>query len=438
MTFTHALGTNNYGSAKFIVDASAANGTHTTIAAALTSASSGDTIFIRPGTYTENLTLKAGVNLAAYVCDAITPNVIILGKCTMTTAGTVTISGVQLKTNSDFFLAVTGSADSVVNLINCDLNVNNNNGISYTSSGTGSGILMKWCSGDTGTTGIAYFVSSGAGIIKIFCCAFENHGQSLTNSTISAGVLYVDNSKILFPTTSSSTAAMQFTNCQIIASGVNSTMITHNGSANNSWAQNCKIASGTSSAISIGATFVVTNCDIQSTNTNAITGAGTITYQGLTFSGTSSTINTTTQSNSGTLPGSRNTAPSAGLLGEQIRATVAFGTPVSLSNNTQTNVTSISLTAGIWDVTGIVGFQGATTGTVCQASISTTSATGGTRGDNSVQFPFLSQANIDLDLTIPSYRLTLTTTTTVYLVAFMLYTVGTGTTFGRISATRVG
>jgi pectin methylesterase-like acyl-CoA thioesterase len=65
MTFTHALSTNNYGPAKFIVSSSAANGTHTTIAAALTSASTGDTIFIRPGTYTENLTLKAGVNLTA-------------------------------------------------------------------------------------------------------------------------------------------------------------------------------------------------------------------------------------------------------------------------------------------------------------------------------------------------------------------------------------
>ena len=46
MTFTHALSTNNYGPAKFIVDALVANGTHTTIASALTSASSGDTIFL--------------------------------------------------------------------------------------------------------------------------------------------------------------------------------------------------------------------------------------------------------------------------------------------------------------------------------------------------------------------------------------------------------
>src|SRR5512135_3481216 len=125
MGFLMALKTadNNFGTAKFIVSGAYSDGcTHITIASALTDASSGDTIFIRPGTYTENLTLKAGVNLTAFTGDGslnTTSNVVILGKCTMTTAGTVNISGVQLKTNSDFFLAVTGSANSIVNLNSC-------------------------------------------------------------------------------------------------------------------------------------------------------------------------------------------------------------------------------------------------------------------------------------------------------------------------------
>jgi len=58
---------NNYGTAKLIVDATAGSGNYTTIAAALAAASSGQTIFIRPGTYTENLTLVAGVNLTSLV-----------------------------------------------------------------------------------------------------------------------------------------------------------------------------------------------------------------------------------------------------------------------------------------------------------------------------------------------------------------------------------
>ena len=134
------LGTNTFTTAKWIVSPTASDGTHTTIAAALTSASSGDTIFIRPGTYTENPTLKAGVNLSAYTCDALTPNVTISGKCTFTGAGTVSISGINLQTNSDFCLAVTGSAASIVYLNNCYINALNNTAISYTSSSSSSAI----------------------------------------------------------------------------------------------------------------------------------------------------------------------------------------------------------------------------------------------------------------------------------------------------------
>ncbi len=131
---SHLANINPMSSSRWIVDPLGFNGTHTTIASAITSATSGDTIFLLPGTYTENLTLAAGVNLTAYNCDSTTPNVTISGKCTFTGAGTVSISGIRLQTNSDFLLAVTGSAASIVNLIDCYLNCTNNTGISYTSS----------------------------------------------------------------------------------------------------------------------------------------------------------------------------------------------------------------------------------------------------------------------------------------------------------------
>ena len=104
----------------------ASDGTHTTISAALTSASSGDTIFIRPGTYTENPTLKAGVNLTAFGSDSSengVGNVIINGTCTLTTAGSVTISRrFELQTDSVGILQLVGTVASVVNLQNCYLN----------------------------------------------------------------------------------------------------------------------------------------------------------------------------------------------------------------------------------------------------------------------------------------------------------------------------
>jgi|SRR5712671_1620865 len=303
MTFSHALSTNNYGPAKFIVDASAANGTHTTIATALTSASSSDTIFIRPGTYTENLTLKAGVNLAAYTGDEMTPNVTIVGKATMSTAGTVTISNIRLQTNSDFFLVVSGSAASIVSLENCYLNCSNNTGISYTSSGVTSLIQIISCFGNLATTGIALFASSGSGLISFVYSEIANSGGSSTNNTASAGIITVDHSLFSNPITTSSTGALAFLHSRIDSAAQNTTALTLGGSGTTTVAYSI-INSGSASSISVGgADVTVRSVSVGSTNINGITGAGTITYGNINFSTGSSGMNTTTQLAGFTRPG---------------------------------------------------------------------------------------------------------------------------------------
>lgn len=134
-----------------------------------------------------------------------------------------------------------------------------------------------------------------------------------------------------------------------------------------------------------------------------------------------------------------NTAPPAGFIGEQIRSFVGAGSAVNLTNNTAANITSISLTAGIWDVSCVCSYvTGAITGTSIEVSINTVSATRGTQGDNICASPMMPTTNSQATLVIPSYRLTLSATTTVYMVGFSLFSVGTQAAFGRLSATRVG
>jgi hypothetical protein len=292
------LPTNTFTTAKWIVSATASDGTHTTIAGALTSASSGDTIFIRPGTYTENLTLKAGVNLTAFGSDSSlnqTGKVIISGKATFTGAGSVTISGIQLQTNSDFLLAVTGSAASIVNLINCNLNCTNNTGISLTSSS--GAINLNNCFGDLGTTGIAVFAAT-ANNLQFFYCDFTNSGGSSTANTFSGAILNMAHCRFSNPlTTSGSTAVFNASWTNIGTSGQNVTAITHGStSATSSTVTNCFFSTGTASSISVSvnATLTTTLCRVESSNTNAITGAGTLINAGNSFTGTSSVINTTT------------------------------------------------------------------------------------------------------------------------------------------------
>lgn len=290
------LSTNTFTTAKWIVSATSSDGTHTTIASALTSSASGDTIFIRPGTYTENLTLKAGVNLTAFVCDATTPNVTISGKCTFNAAGTVSISGINLQTNSDFALAVTGSVASIVNLSECNLNCLNNTGISFTSSSASAQVNVFKCRGNLATTGIGLFAHSSAGNMIIDYCDFTNTGASSTASTVSAGIVYIAVTGAPFPFSTSSGGIIAFSYSSVNTSATNTTCFTTAGTGT-SVTDYTDFISGTASALSIGTgtTLTVLNCArVDSTNTNAITGAGTLKYGLITFTNTSSTVNTTT------------------------------------------------------------------------------------------------------------------------------------------------
>lgn len=440
MTFSHALSTNNYGPAKFIVSSSAANGTHTTIASALTAASSGDTIFVRAGTYTENLTLKAGVAITAFPGDGYQSNVIILGNATASGAGTFVISAVQLKTNSGNCLTVSGSSATIVYLNNVFVNCNNNTGISYTTSSASSMIVCINCTFQLGTTGIAYYSMSSTGSLNCYRTDFENSGASTTASSNSAGSVGLFACQVGAPISTSSTGTIVFQNSYLNTAGQNATCLTTAGTGSANIVTNSYLASGTASAISVGSgtTLPVYSSVINSSNTNAITGAGALNYGGLFFTSTS-TINTTTQSG-GTINGGVAQAPSAGFIGQQIRSYNGSGTQVTASN-TPVNITSISLTAGIWDVSGSAVFNpGTGSPSNVYLGISTTSATlSANTGDDTAQGIGPTTGVNSAWLSIPSFRVTLTSTTTVYLVANALFAVGTGPTgIGRISATRVG
>ncbi len=286
--------------AKWIVDPTADRGTHQTITAAMAAASSGETIFVRPGTYTENFTWTAGVDICAFECDAQTPNVTIVGKITATSAGIRTMSGIRLQTNSDNFLVISGSAATIVNLYNCYLNCSNATGITLSSSG-GAILSMFYCQGDLGTTGIKLFDLSNAGSgFNLYYTKILNSGGSSTASTASAGTFMVQYSELYFPiTTSGTTAGFTILYSTIQTSGQNATSLTHGStSGTNSTIRNSFVSSGSASAISVGAsaTLDCQNNIITSSNTNAITGSGTLNFGMAEFAGSSSVINTTTQS----------------------------------------------------------------------------------------------------------------------------------------------
>lgn len=428
MAYTHANALNKFGVTALIVATSAANGSHTTLAGAMADAVSGDTIFLRDSV-TENVTITPGVNIAAWSGGSSnTPT--ITGTLTMSGAGTSNISGLKLQTNSAALIAVTGSAASILNVKNCYLNCTNNSGITYSTSNASAIINIKDCNGDLGTTGIAFFAHSSAGAMYIDNSFLSNSGGSSTANTISSGSITIFYSIFLNPLTSSSTASLGMSFCGIDTSAQNVTCITSGGSGSHG-INFSALTSGSASGISISNTTGMNNSFVNSSNTNAITGAGTLLYTNLVLP-SSKKINTTTQTG-GVAKGGETQAPSVGFIGEQIRSYNGSGT--AMTSTVPGNITSISLTAGVWDVSGLCYYTYSAEATTNILSIGVNSATAdGNGGDFLVQ---MGTAGTEVSLAIPSARVVLTTTTTYYLVYTTVFP-GTGTAYGRISATRVG
>lgn len=126
----------------------------------------------------------------------------------------------------------------------------------------------------------------------------------------------------------------------------------------------------------------------------------------------------------------------AGYVGEVITSNLPQASGTSLTSPTAKNVTSISLTAGDWDVFGNIFFTPSLGFSAALATISTTSAT----------FPDASNYNqlaaataiytSSNGISAPTTRINVSGTTTVYLVALAIFASGTCTASGTIYARR--
>ena len=132
-----------------------------------------------------------------------------------------------------------------------------------------------------------------------------------------------------------------------------------------------------------------------------------------------------------------NDSATAGFVGEYVESIVGSG--ASLSSGAALNVTSIALTAGDWDVAGVIAFSmnGNVTQTV--ANIATSSGAAGTAGNPgrstpSYAFPAAAVANVS-NVNISPCRMLLASAGSAFLVALATFT-STATANGSIWARR--
>lgn len=138
-----------------------------------------------------------------------------------------------------------------------------------------------------------------------------------------------------------------------------------------------------------------------------------------------------------------NNNANAGSVGEFVSSTVLVGAAVALASNTAKDVTSISLTAGDWDVWGSVAFNPAgTTTTNSQGGwvslVSNTAPVSPNNGGFVFSQGLTGGAGAALNTwTIGRARFSLSATTTVFLGAFSGFAVSTSAAYGFIGARRV-
>lgn len=135
--------------------------------------------------------------------------------------------------------------------------------------------------------------------------------------------------------------------------------------------------------------------------------------------------------------------PAIGSVGETITGAVAAASAVSLTTLTSVNVTSISLSAGDWDVRGNVLFTLASTTTMgyLYCGINTTSATlptgpAGLAGIAGAGTNATTDVTLAPAINIAPVRINVSSTTTVYLIARAKFGTSTCKAYGSIVARR--
>lgn len=131
---------------------------------------------------------------------------------------------------------------------------------------------------------------------------------------------------------------------------------------------------------------------------------------------------------------------SAGEIGEYIES--IQNTPVSLTTNVAANVTSITLTAGDWDIDGVVYYSTGATTSITQNVLSFSTTTGtldttsGRWGVHTYPATVPGSAGQTMTEVLPPYRFSVSGSTTVFLVARGTFTVSTYSAGGIIRARR--
>lgn len=288
---SYNVATNRWAVSNYIVAPTIVQGArYTSIASAIAAASAagGGTVTLKPGIYTENFTMVPNVNLCALGGDWLIPTVTIKGKISFSTAGTYCIYGINLRTNADYSISITGTNAITLNLLECYLDCPDHDAILNSNSNSSTIVNLDSTDGNLSTTGIHYWNWSCPGSLSTFGGSLINSGVSNAGGTFSAGTF-----NSLFTNFACKVDFSTASNCSIQNGNFNATALSgapvNTTGAGNTSVLNTHMACGSNAAMNVGpgAFGGVRLCPINSTATYVFTGTGQINYANNTFTNSS-------------------------------------------------------------------------------------------------------------------------------------------------------
>lgn len=242
-------------------------------------------------------------------------------------------------------------------------------------------------------------------------------GVTLTGPAVSGTAMTLGNAETV-------TGAKTFNSSKLILAGVTSgTTVLNSGGTAGSSVLTLPVATDT--LVGKATTDTLTNKTLDSAGTGNV-----LKVSGVTVS-------------AGQYPGETGTgSATAGNTGEYVESIIASGSALSLTTTVNKTVTSITLAAGDWDVSGNVSFAsaGGVSITFVEASLSlTTNVVDQTIGRNAQlnQAANVPGAAPSHALPVGPVRFSLSGSTTIFLVASSTFTIGTMAGYGIIRARRV-
>lgn len=278
----------------YVVDPSSSEGvrgTYQTIAAAFAAVSSGDLVVIRPGTYTENLTVPTGITVVAMGSGTL-GIVKIVGTLTFTGAVSSLFSNIQFETNGAVIVSVGGSGTNQSRFDNCGFILSDSD--LMTVNNASASPYFHNCFFNTTNAGSKLFTLTSSSQPTFSKCIMTSSAAPGT-STLASGTVFMRACSLGANIFSATGGGYRITDCDWDPNG-NATFLTTTTAGSHTIVRS-SFNSGTSACFSIGAStsLDLRGVTIKSTNSNPVTGGGTVTYTPILFGNTGYGINATTK-----------------------------------------------------------------------------------------------------------------------------------------------